>query len=93
MSYPHPEKTWTVAEAKARLSEILRLASEEGPQQIGTKNTCVVVPADAWRALTQPETKRMPLGRWLTSTITSGDGIPVPERGEPERFIPFQEEN
>ena len=32
-----PRKTWTVAEAKARLSEILRLASEEGPQRIGTK--------------------------------------------------------
>ena len=91
MSYPYPEKTWTVAEAKARLSEILRLASEEGPQQIGTKNTCVVVPADAWRALTQPQAKRMPLGRWLTSTVTPGEGIPIPERTEPERSIPFQE--
>ena len=30
-----PHKIWTVAEAKARLSEILRLASEEGPQRIG----------------------------------------------------------
>ena len=29
-------RTWTVAEAKARLSEILRLAEEEGPQRIGT---------------------------------------------------------
>ncbi len=93
MSYPHPDKTWTVAEAKARLSEILRLASEEGPQQIGTKNTYVVVPADDWRALTQPQTDRMPLGKWLTSTVTSGEGIPAPERAEPERFIPFQEAN
>ena len=30
-------RTWTVAEAKARLSEILRLAEEEGPQHIGTR--------------------------------------------------------
>ena len=26
-----PNRTWTVAEAKARLSEILRFAEEEGP--------------------------------------------------------------
>ena len=28
-------RVWTVAEAKARLSEVLRLAEEEGPQRIG----------------------------------------------------------
>ena len=26
-----PNRVWTVAEAKARLSEVLRLAVEEGP--------------------------------------------------------------
>lgn len=34
---PHnhtPRRAWTVAEAKARLSEILRLAEEEGPQRV-----------------------------------------------------------
>ena len=30
-------RVWTVAEAKARLSEVLRLAEEEGPQRIGTQ--------------------------------------------------------
>ena len=56
-----PHKTWTVAEAKARLSEILRLASKEGPQRIGTKARYVVVPEEEWLKRTEP---RIPLGRW-----------------------------
>ena len=36
-----PRPAWTVAEAKARLSEILRLAEEEGPQRIGVRNSFV----------------------------------------------------
>ncbi len=30
-------RTWTVEEAQARLSDILRLAEEEGPQRIGER--------------------------------------------------------
>ena len=37
-------RVWTVAEAKARLSEVLRLSEEEGPQRIGTRKCYVVVP-------------------------------------------------
>ena len=36
-------RTWTIAEAKARLSELLRLVREEGPQHIGTKKSFVVI--------------------------------------------------
>lgn len=31
-----PNHAWTVAAVKARLSEVLRLSEEEGPQRIGT---------------------------------------------------------
>ena len=41
---PGSERIWTVAEAKARLSEVLRLAEEEGPQRIGARKPFVVVP-------------------------------------------------
>ena len=34
-----PHRIWTVAEAKARLSEILRLAETEGPQHIGARKS------------------------------------------------------
>ena len=79
-------RTWTVAEAKARLSEILRLAKEEGPQHIGRRNTFVVVPADAWYAKTPP---RKPLGQWLVENMPRGIELEIPSRREPEREIPF----
>ena len=30
-------RVWTVAEAKARLSEVLRRSADEGPQRIGAR--------------------------------------------------------
>ena len=43
-----PRRVWTVAEAKAKLSEVLRLAESEGPQRIGTRKPFIVVPAAVW---------------------------------------------
>ena len=50
MPDPHskPGRVWTVAEAKARLSEVLRLSEEEGPQHIGRRRSFVVVSAADW---------------------------------------------
>lgn len=39
-----PSRTWTVAEAEARLSEMLRRAEEEGPQRIDAGRPFIVVP-------------------------------------------------
>ena len=75
-------RVWTVAEAKARLSEILRLAEAEGPQQIGLQRPCVVVTADAWHAKTPPRT---PLGRWLTENVPRGTNLEVPRDRESRR--------
>lgn len=72
-------RVWTVAEAKARLSEILRLAEVEGPQQIGLQRPCVVVSADAWNAKSPPRT---PLGRWLTENVPRGINLEVPRDRE-----------
>ena len=49
MSITEPRRVWTVAEAQARLSEILRLAEEEGPQRIGRRRPFIVVPEKVWR--------------------------------------------
>ena len=42
--------TWTVAEAKARLSEVMAKAAAEGPQTItrNGKKAAVVVSAEEW---------------------------------------------
>jgi hypothetical protein len=85
---PEPHKIWTVAEAKARLSEILRLASEEGPQSIGAKKRYIVVPEEEWLKREEP---RIPLGRWLVENMPRIDDLELPDRAEPERPPPFSD--
>jgi hypothetical protein len=84
---PEPHKIWTVAEAKARLSEILRLAGEEGPQRVGTKRRYVIVPEEEWLKRAEPP---IPLGRWLVENMPRGfDDLELPDRAEPDRPSPF----
>ena len=83
-----PNRTWTVAEAKARLSEILRLTEEEGPQRIGTRRSFVIVPAAEWDAKTP---SRKPLGQWLVENMPRGIELEFPDRNS-NRKIPFIDE-
>ena len=85
MNRSKPHRTWTVAEAKARLSEILRLAEAEGPQHIGARKSFVVVPAEAWYEKTPP---RKPLGQWLIENMPRGIELEIPDRSS-NRKIPF----
>lgn len=80
-------KVWTIAEAKAKLSEVLRLAESEGPQRIGTRKSFVVVPEEIWLKREEPE--RMPMGRWLLEKMPRGAYIEVPRDEGPERPIPY----
>ena len=81
--HAEPRRVWTVAQAKARLSEILRLAEEEGPQHIGVRRPFVVVPAGDWYAQAPP---RRPMGQWLVENMPRGaksrrpQGQEIPER-------------
>lgn len=81
----NPDQTWTVAEAKARLSEILRLADEVGPQRIGVRKAFIVVPADSWHAKTS---HRKPLGQWLVRNLPRGIELDTSARRS-NRKIPF----
>lgn len=85
MNKTDPVRVWTVAEAKARLSEVLRLAEEEGPQRIGTRRPFVVVPAAAWEEKVPP---RKPLGQWLIENMPHGVEVELPDRSS-NRSIPF----
>ena len=75
-------RPWTIAEAKARLSEILRLAEEEGPQRIGVRKTFVVMPEKLWQAQA-PD--RKPLGQWLVENMPRGIELELPDRNDGER--------
>ena len=94
---PETPRTWTVAEAKARLSEILRLAEEEGPQRIGLRKSFIVVPEREWQERTHDlEWRRrvpepMPMGRWLVENMPRGVELELPDRRDPPREIPFSD--
>jgi prevent-host-death family protein len=79
-------KIWTIADAKARLSELLRLANET-PQYIGTKKSYVLISQEKWEKLNQPE---QPLGSWLVDNLSDCGDLELPSRADPEREIPFQ---
>ena len=81
-----PHRVWTVAQAKARLSEVLRLAEEEGPQHIGVRRPFVVVPAGDWYAQAPP---RQPMGQWLVDNMPRGLNLDVPKDRKSRREIPF----
>ena len=81
-----PPRVWTVAEAKARLSEILRLSETEGPQRIGARKSFIVVPADVWA---EKEPQRPPMGKWLVENMPRGTNLEVPIDRSSSREIPF----
>ncbi|RKX29173.1 MAG: hypothetical protein DRP71_16595 [Verrucomicrobia bacterium] len=90
MKHPVPPKetppVWPVREAKGKLSEILRRARTSGPQIIGTRNPCIVVPKEVWEDLTEP---RIPLTSWLIEN-SPGVDFELPPRGQSDdRVSPY----
>ena len=85
-----PRRVWTVAEAKAKLSEVLRLAESEGPQRIGTRKPFIVVPAAVWDA---KEARDRHLGRWLLENVPRGLNWEIPRDRRSNRAVPFSEED
>lgn len=87
-------RAWTVAEAKARLSEVLRRAEDEGPQRIGTRREFVVVPASVWDEKNEPGQS---LGQWLIENMPQVGEIEVPPRHEgpvrPAAFADWAEDD
>jgi prevent-host-death family protein len=79
---------WTVAEAKAKLSEVLRRVREEGPQRIGVDDACIVITQEQWEEVQRPSPK---LGAWLTQNMPTIDDLALPDRKDPHRPSPFDE--
>ena len=97
MAVQRPQRTderpaWTIAEAKAKLSEILRLSESEGPQRIGARKRYVVVPEDVWLER-EPEPRPslgMPLGQWLVENLRGLGPYPLVDRSEDsDRPLPY----
>ena len=65
---------WTVAEAKARFSELLNRAQSEGPQRITRhgRTTAVVVSEEQWE---RKEKRKENLAEFLMNSPLRGSGI------------------
>lgn len=64
---------WKLEEAKARFSEVVRLAREEGPQRVTYRGTdaVVVIAVDELRRLLPAERPRQTLVQFLQDTALS----------------------
>jgi prevent-host-death family protein len=81
---PCRQAPWTIAEAKAKLSEILRLARAGEPQTIGTEEPCVVVSAARFAEMWQPDH----LGKFLIESAPRDYELELPSRSD-NRGDPF----
>jgi antitoxin Phd len=62
-----PPRAWKLEDAKARFSEVVRLARSEGPQRVSVrgKDAVVVISVEELERLTPPATDRLPLVAFL----------------------------
>jgi hypothetical protein len=79
---------WSVQEAKARLSEVLRRARAGKPQHIGLTQPCVVVSEEDW----SPRRRTKSLGAWLVESAPRGEPLIEPSR-KSRRGDPFRPES
>jgi prevent-host-death family protein len=68
--------TWTVAEAKAKFSELIERAKSEGPQKITKhgRTTAVVVAADQWEKKAE---RKGSLAEFFMASPLRGSGIKI----------------
>ena len=79
-------QTWTVAQAKAKFSEIIDRAMSEGPQTITRKGrtAAVVVGAEEW----QRKTKRVgTLAEFFANSPLRGSGLKIQRRKDRPRKV------
>lgn len=76
MDKPKIDHIWTVAEAKAHLSELIDRADREGPQTISRrgKEIVVVVATEEWH---QKSTRKGSLAEFFANSPLAGSGIEI----------------
>ncbi len=79
-------KKWQLQEAKNRFSEVVRKASEEGPQTVTKhgKDSVVVLSAEDYRKLKQPKT---PLVEFFQKSPLSKIEIDLKREKSPSRHV------
>jgi prevent-host-death family protein len=78
--------TWTVAEAKAKFSEVIDRAHTEGPQVItrSGRTSVVIVAADEW----ERKTRRVGnLAEYLATSPLRGSGLKIGRSKDRQRKV------
>jgi prevent-host-death family protein len=70
-------KDWQLQEAKARFSEVFRLARECGPQRVTKhgRTAVVVLPAEEYERLSRSKARQGSLVRFFAGSPLAGSGI------------------
>lgn len=79
---------WSVADAKARLSEVIETAKREGPQTItrNGKPTAVLVSVDEWERKTK---RKGSLAEFLRASPLVGSELDLDQIKDPPRDWPL----
>lgn len=77
---------WTVAEAKAKFSEVLERADKEGPQEITKhgREAVVVVSAREWKKKSE---RKGTLAEFFVNSPLRDSGLEIPPRTKSTRKI------
>lgn len=81
---PSPGRGWKLEDAKARFSEVVRLARSEGPQRVSVrgKDAVVVISVEELERLAPPPTDRLPLVAFMERLHLDGlDVVREPDHG------------
>ena len=80
---------WSVSDAKAHLSQVLRLARAGEPQTIGSQSPCVLLPLAEYEKLLQGDGRGHD-GDWLIRAASKiGADIQLPSRVHDRDDLPF----
>ena len=82
-------KTWQLQEAKARFSELFRMAREFGPQRVTKhgRTAVIVLPAEDYERLSRPKPPKGSLVRFFADSPLAGSGIRLSRRRDLGRKI------
>ena len=86
---PTIHKDWQLQEAKARFSELFRLARESGPQRVTKhgRTAVVVLPAEEYERLLSSRAQKGSLARFFANSPLAGSGIQLERQRDYGRAV------
>jgi antitoxin Phd len=86
---PAGQQDWQLQEAKARFSELFRLAWERGPQRVTKhgRTAVVVLPAEDYERLSNARAQKGSLVQFFADSPLAGSGIQLDRRRDYGRTV------